>query len=442
MKRIHRPAGAGIILFAGTVAAFAIILAVLPAAAQSGPSAQKQSAPTDGLGVSFQDFASGFNEPVDIAFTGLVTDTRMFVVERAGVIWIVQSNGTVNPTPFLDISSTVESQDYGEEGLLGLAFEPDYASTGRFYVYYTTRLNPDDGNAGDILNIARYHVSTNPDIAALSETKVLTIPHPDNLNHNGGDLHFGPDGYLYAAPGDGGSSGDPPDNAQHKNVLLGKMLRLNVTGVPTYTIPADNPFTQTIGARPEIWAYGLRNPFRFSFDRYTGELYIADVGQDSYEEVDYQPPEAGGRNYGWHCYEGFHDFNPGDCAGVHGLIQPVAEYAHSGPNPDQIGNVIIGGYVYRGTQYPSLQGLYFYADNGDGNVWAMQTCSWQVTALGSLLNAPSSFGQDPSGQIYVATLGDGMIHKLVGPTLSAPLAPASLPHHLFLPLVEQVAQCS
>jgi glucose/arabinose dehydrogenase len=427
--------GLGIVLFALVVAAFDMALTdrprVLPA-----PQPHKRAAPTGALGVSFQDFATGFNQPVDIAFTGLITDTRMFVVERGGVIRIVQANGSVNATLFLDISSRVESSDYGEQGLLGLAFEPDYASTGRFYVYYTTRLNPANGSDGDILNIARYHVSANPDIADLSETKVLTIPHPFNLNHNGGDLHFGPDGYLYAGPGDGGAAGDPPDNAQHTDVLLGKLLRLNVTGVATYTIPAGNPFTQTVGARPEIWAYGLRNPFRFSFDRATGALYIADVGQDSYEEVDYQPAGVGGRNYGWHCFEGFHDYDPTDCNGVTGIISPVAEYPHSGLPPDQIGNVIIGGYVYRGSQYPSLQGLYFYADNEAGNVWAMRACTWQVTPLGSLLNGPSSFGEDPSGQLYAATLGDGIIHKLVGPTA------APLPHHLFLPLVQGASGCS
>jgi len=351
-------------------------------------------------------------------------------VERAGVIRIVESNGQVLPKPFLDISNTVDSEQYDEMGMLGLAFEPDYATTGRFYVYYTG-----PGSAGgNTLHLSRFQVSGNANVADTTETNILTIDHPTNPNHDGGQLQFGPDGFLYLGPGDGGGACDTPNNAQHKDRLLGKLLRLNVTGVPTYTIPASNPFTQTVGARAEVWAFGLRNPFRFSFDRETGELYIGDVGQDKYEEVDYQPAAAGGRNYGWHCYEGFHDFDPGDCVGVTNIISPVAEYPHTS-SVVQVGDAIIGGYVYRGSQYPALNGYYFYADNGTGNMWAMRTCSWQVTQLGHLVNGPSTFGQDAAGELYIAGL-DGVIHKLVGS--AAPV----LPLHLYLPLVQKAGGCS
>jgi glucose/arabinose dehydrogenase len=396
---------AGVVLFACGVAVFDTAF-TWPRA----PEPVKPLAPTGALGVSLVDFAGGLTEPVAIAFSPSITDTRMFVVERAGIIRIVQSNGVVLGTPFLDISGIVDSTSYGEMGMLGLAFEPNYASTGRFYVYYTGQASA----GGNTLHLSRFNVSANPNMATITETTVLTISHPLNLNHDGGDLQFGPDGYLYLGPGDGGSGGDPPNNAQNKNVLLGKLLRINVTGVPTYTIPADNPFVNTANARGEIWAYGLRNPWRFSFDRTTGELYIGDVGQDTYEEVDYQPAGAGGRNYGWHCYEGLHVFPSGinDCIGVTNIISPVAEYTHS------VGNAIIGGYVYRGSQYPLLNGYYFYTDNGSGNVWAMRTGTWQVTALGSLVSGPSTFGEDTTGQLYIASLGDGHIYKLIDLTVS------------------------
>lgn len=434
MKPKRWLAGAGIVLFAVGVAVFGMALTWprLPV-----PALLARRLPATGaLGVGLADFASGLSEPVAIAFTPVVTDTRMFVVERAGVIRIVQANGSVLPKPFLDISGIVDSIDYGEMGMLGLAFEPDYATTGRFFVYYTG-----SGSAGgNTLHLSRFRVSGNPNVANSAETNILTIDHPDNPNHDGGQLQFGPDGYLYLAPGDGGGGGDQPNNAQNKNRLLGKMLRLNVTGVPTYTIPADNPFTNTVGARGEIWALGLRNPFRFSFDKLTAELYIGDVGQDLHEEVDYQPANAGGRNYGWHCFEGFHDLNPGACVGVTGIISPVAEYEHSGPG--QVGDAIIGGYVYRGTQYPALNGYYFFADNGSGNMWAMQTCNWHVTELGGLASSPSSFGQDLAGNLYLASVGSGTIQKLTGPT--AVTAPAGTigGTPVFLPQIQRSPACT
>jgi glucose/arabinose dehydrogenase len=422
-------AAIGVVIFAYVFAVFDMALTW-----PRPPETIQPLAPTGALGVSLSDFASGLDQPVAIAFTPIITDTRMFVVERAGVIRIVLSNGTLLATPFLDINATVDSESYGEMGMLGLAFEPDYASTGRFYVYYTG-----PGSAGgNTLHLSRFQVSGNPNVANTTETNILSIDHPNYLNHDGGQLQFGPDGYLYLGPGDGGAGGDPPDNAQHIDRLLGKLLRLDVTSVQTYTIPASNPFTQTVNARGEVWAFGLRNPWRFSFDRLTSELYIGDVGQDTYEEVDYQPAGAGGRNYGWHCYEGFHDFHPSDCVSVSHIISPVAEYQHNA----QGGDAVIGGYVYRGSQYPSLDGYYFYSDNGTGNVWAMLTCTWQVTPLGNLVSGPSSFGQDASGKLYVASVSNGHIYKLVGPTaLNAPAAPLS-GTPFYLPLIQRGGGCT
>jgi glucose/arabinose dehydrogenase len=308
-------------------------------------------------------------------------------------------------------------------------------------VYYT---GPKTPSGGTTIRISRFDVSADPNVANPTETRVLTIDHPGATNHDGGQLQFGPDGYLYIGVGDGGSEGDPSNNGQNTQVLLGKLLRINVTGVPTYTVPASNPFTQTASGLPEIWAYGLRNPWRFSFDHLTGELYIADVGQDSYEEVDFQEPGVGGRNYGWKCYEGFHVFNLTHCAGITNFVPPVTEYSHS----SGAGEAIIGGYVYRGQQYPSLFGYYFFSDWVSGNVWAMQACTWQVTLLGHLINtpslfAPSTFGQDNFGQLYIADLNGGHIYKLVGPAAySAPLAPASgTPTYLPL-IIRQPPLCS
>jgi len=394
---------------------FGLLMAVMDIALAAGRP-DRALAPSSAPAITLAPFASGLSQPVGIAFTGQTTDTRMFVVERAGLIRIVQSNGTVLGTPFLDISSAVDSEDDGEMGLLGLAFDPNYGSNGRFYVYY----NASRSGGGSIIHLARFQVSADPNVAAITETTMLTIDHPTNFNHNGGQLQFGADGYLYLAPGDGGSSGDPPNNAQNKNVLLGKMLRLNVSSVPTYTIPASNPFTQTANARGEIWALGLRNPFRFSFDRATHDLYIGDVGQDTWEEVDHRPiTSTGGENYGWRCYEGNHTFNPSGCGPIGDYIFPVTEYSHTSGN-----DAIIGGYVYRGSLYPSLAGYYFFTDNGSGNFWAMATGSWQVTAYGSLISSPSTFGQDNSGELYVASLS-GAIYRLQAAATPTPTRTAT-----------------
>src|SRR5438105_11358868 len=287
--------------------------------------------------ISLQRIASGLNLPLDIVHAG---DSRLFIVLQRGQI-VICAGTQVLPTPFLDIRSLVSCCD--ERGLLGLAFHPRYAENGFFFVYYTM---PN----GDIA-VARYHVSTNPDQAdPSSSTIVLTISHSEFPNHNGGNLVFGPDGYLYLGPGDGGSGGDPHNHAQDRTQLLGKLLRIDVSTLP-YRIPPSNPFANNAsGFRQEIWAYGLRNPWRFTFDRTTGDLFIADVGQDSWEEVDVQPRTSiGGENYGWRRMEATHCYNPSTNCQDASLVMPILEYSHAGGACS-----ITGGYRYHGAKYPNL----------------------------------------------------------------------------------------
>jgi glucose/arabinose dehydrogenase len=347
----------------------------------------------------------GFSSPVGIV-NAADGSGRLFVIEQPGRIRIVK-NGALLSTPFLDISTHISSG--GERGLLGLAFPPGFATKQHFYVYYT---NP----AGDIV-IARYRVSaTNADAAdAGSEQIVITVPHPTNSNHNGGQLNFGPsDGFLYAGTGDGGSGGDPPNNAQNTNVLLGKIIRLDVeTGNPTtYTVPPTNPFVGRTGFRPEIWAYGVRNPWRFSFDRQTKDLYIADVGQGNYEEIDFQPAAStGGENYGWRIMEGFHCYPPGTTTcDQTGLTLPVIEYDHSAGDCS-----VTGGYVYRGGAFPRMQGLYFYGDFCSGRIWGLRRVSsaWQSALLLDTSFQITAFGEDEAGNLYAASYGTGEVYSVV-----------------------------
>ena len=332
--------------------------------------------------------------------------SRLFVVQQNGVILILQGDEPLAP-PFLDIGALVTFS--GEQGLLGLAFHPEYATNGHFFVYYT------DTNGDN--RVVRYTVSGDPDVAdAASDTLVLHIPHPDFGNHNGGMLAFGPDGMLYIAPGDGGGGGDPDENAQDLGVLLGKMLRIGVDALP-YTIPTDNPFVGTAGARGEIWAYGLRNPWRFSFDRETGDLYIGDVGQGSWEEVNAQAAASGGgENYGWDIMEGTHCFEPMVGCDMTDLVLPVVEYANDGSTC-----AVTGGYVYRGSAVTSWIGHYLYADFCDGFVRsfryeggvAIDERDWTTDLAG--LSQVSSFGEDAAGELYITTLG-GNIYRIVPAT--------------------------
>jgi uncharacterized protein (TIGR03437 family) len=342
--------------------------------------------------------ASGISAPTDIQHAGDGSG-RLFLVQQDGLIRILRG-GTVAADPFLDIRSKTRAQ--GERGLLGLAFPPGYAAKGRFYVNYT------DLNGHTV--IAQYRVSSNPDRAdASSEIVLLRIEQPYS-NHNGGQLRFGPDGYLYIGMGDGGSAGDPQNHAQNMRSLLGKMLRVDVETEPgRVLIPADNPFRGDAQARPEIWASGLRNPWRFSFDRATGDLWIADVGQNLLEEIDWQPASSrGGENYGWNWMEGSRCFRAGcDPAG---LTLPVFEYGRSD------GCSVTGGHVYRGRQSPGLRGLYIYGDYCSGRIWGLERTGngWSNRLLLASGFAITTFGEDEAGEVYAANANNGSIHRIEG----------------------------
>jgi glucose/arabinose dehydrogenase len=291
------------------------------------------------------------------------------------------------------------SSSYTERGLLGLAFHPDYANNGLFFIDYT------DQNGNSV--IARYHVSADDPNKAdpSSATQLLYVQQPF-ANHNGGDLAFGPDGYLYAAFGDGGSGGDPQGNGQNPSTLLGSILRLDVNAADGYAVPDSNPFAGSGSARPEIWAWGLRNAWRFSFDRTTGDLYIADVGQNNWEEVNFQPASsAGGQNYGWNAYEATHVYSGQPPASD--VVMPILEYDHGGGRCS-----ITGGYVYRGEQIPGLQGYYFYGDWCSGTIWAAQRDNagdWSTTVSLQSGRQISSFGEDEAGELYLVDYGGAVL---------------------------------
>lgn len=354
--------------------------------------------------LSFTQVATSFVRPVNIQFR----DTRMFVVEQTGKIKIVK-NGVVNSTAFLDITSRVQSSG-NEQGLLGLAFEPNYETTGYFYVYYI------NGSGSGSTRVSRFRVSsTDPDIAdATSEQIIFTVAQP-YTNHNGGCILFGPDGYLYVALGDGGSAGDPLANGQNKNTFLAKILRLNVVGQTTYTVPATNPFVGQTNVKTEIWNYGVRNPWKYSFDKLTGDMWIADVGQDAWEEINFQPSSStGGENYGWKCWEGNASYN--SCSStLTGDIKPIFVYPHSNATG---GYSVTGGYVYRGSEFPSVYGKYIFCDYVSGNFWIITKngTSYSSRIINSAKTSVASFGEDASGNLYCAafgtTLGSGTIFKL------------------------------
>jgi glucose/arabinose dehydrogenase len=351
------------------------------------------------LDLELELVAEGFSSPVDIKHAG---DERLFVVERGGQIKIINSDGTINPTPFLNISSIITSG--GERGLLGLAFHPNYAKNGYFYVNYT--------NLSGNTVIARYTVSADPDIADSDSQHILLTENQPFSNHNGGHLCFGPDGMLYIGMGDGGMGGDPQNNSQTFTNRLGKMLRLNVD-IPAPYIPSDNPFFGSPDIPQEIWAYGLRNPWRFSFDRETGELWIADVGQDNWEEINRVAHDEAPLNYGWRCYEGNEPFNTGGCPPQNEMTFPIAVYSISSSNC-----AITGGYVYRGSSFPLLQGLYFFADycsNQIGTITQENELEFHGTfGAGGI----TSFGEDVNGELYIAAFNGGRIYKLRENTVS------------------------
>ncbi len=353
--------------------------------------------------LALSSFVTGLNVPVGLEAPNDGTG-RLFVIEQGGTIRIFQ-DGSLLSTPFLDITSKIESG--GEKGLLGLALHPNFSSNRRFFVYYTRRVNVQLQSV-----ISEFAASTDPNQAdPSSERQLLVVDQPFD-NHNGGQLAFGRDGFLYIAFGDGGSGGDPFGNGQNTQTLLGKILRIDLDGSPApgkqYAIPADNPFVSG-GGLPEIWAYGLRNPWRFSFDRATGLLFAGDVGQGNWEEVDLITK---GGNFGWNIMEGNHCYPPGTpSCNTAGLILPIAEYDHSAAG----GTAVIGGFVYRGSLIPELVGTYVFGDLSSGNIWGLwqdAQGSWQQTLVLTHTLTVSAFGQDAAGELYLIDYINGAVLSL------------------------------
>ena len=364
--------------------------------------------------IELELFASGFTDPISIKHAG---DERLFVVERGGIIKILNTDGTTNPTPFINIDPRVLSG--GERGLLGLAFHPQYHSNGFFFVNYIN-------NSGNTV-VSRF-ITNPPDSNVADDTTeeiLLTINQP-YTNHNGGDLAFGNDGNLYIGLGDGGSGGDPGDRAQDLTTLLGKMLRINVNnseGGNNYAIPTDNPYpnAEEPNALPEIWASGLRNPWRFSFDRDTHDLWIADVGQGQIEEINMVALNQAGINYGWRCYEGNQVYNTsGDCpSDINELTFPVSFYTHSSSGNPKCS--ITGGYRHRGTEQTNLNGLYFFADYCSDEIGILEYTgsNWNMTFTQPYNgNGWTAFGEDVYGEIYIAGIDSDNIFKIIDPNLS------------------------
>jgi glucose/arabinose dehydrogenase len=355
----------------------------------------KKSTNTD---ITLELFAEGLKKPVGIVNAG---DNRLFIVEQEGTITVLDSAGNPDTVTFLDITQKVVYG--GERGLLGLAFHPNFGSNGYFYINYI--------GAGDSTHISRFSEMHNDPGRAdpLSEVKLLSLAQPYE-NHNGGNLSFGPDGYLYIGLGDGGDGGDPGNRAQNKKVLFGKMLRIDVNGGSPYAIPPSNPFYNDTSAAGEVWAYGLRNPWRYSFDALTGDLWIADVGQNKYEEINMQPASGeGGDNYGWRCYEGDEDFNSENCDTMAEFVFPVHTYDHG------LECSITGGYVYRGKESSPWYGQYFFADYCSDRIRALKRegGSWVEIEYGHFPgNSFSAFGEDVNGELYVAGHTSGRIYRL------------------------------
>ena len=386
----NRPPGVRLLL----IAAFALLATV---SLGNAVSAQKSGFDPAKYTLQTTKVVDGLDAPLDMVDPNDGSG-RMFIVEKGGRVLILK-DGQVQPDPFLDISAQVSTGS--EQGLLSIALHPDFKTNGTLFIDYTDT----DGNS----QIERWNVSKdNPDLAdpASAET-ILSVEQP-YANHNGGLLLFGPDGYLYIGFGDGGSQGDPNGNGQNLGVLLAKILRIDVDhtdGDLPYAIPRDNPFVGQEGARGEIWAYGLRNPWRFSFDRETGDLYIADVGGGQYEEVDYDPAGKGGLNFGWVTMEGPECSNGADCDRT-GLTMPFFSYTHD------FGCSITGGYLYRGTAIKDLVGGYIAADYCSGLVWAINPETGKATEPMQSGASVSSFAEDADGELYLIDL-NGAIYKIV-----------------------------
>ncbi|MCO5182479.1 MAG: PQQ-dependent sugar dehydrogenase [Anaerolineae bacterium] len=373
------------------------MLLLVTAACQSeqellqGPSAEPVTA------IALEPIATGLKRPVAAAHVG---GDRFFVAEKDGLVRIV-AGGVVLPEPLLDLRDRIAT-DGSERGLLGLAAHPDFASNGRLYVVFTNL----DGDT----EIVRFVVSAeNPDYADPDSARLILFVEQPFGNHNGGQLLFGPDGYLYIGLGDGGAVGDPFHNAQDPGTLLGAILRLDVDEQEPYTIPPDNPFVAERRARGEVWAIGLRNPWSFGFDRVTGDLYIGDVGQEGPEEINAQSAEQSGVNYGWPILEGSRCYEAERCRS-RGLQPPIFEYPHSD------GCAVVGGRVYRGTQFPALTGNYFFADYCLGRIWTLRTdpvtMKWQRTLVYELTSPLSNFVESADGELFVLDYGDGILYQI------------------------------
>jgi len=343
--------------------------------------------------------ADGFTQPVDVTHAG-DDSGRLFIAEQGGTVRVLQG-GNLQSEPYLDLRSVTRSR--GEQGLLGIAFHPEFATNGRLFVHYT------DTSGATVLAEFQAASATATSIDATTERVVLRLSQP-YANHNGGQIAFGPDGYLYLALGDGGSGGDPLRAGQDLSSWLGTLLRIDVDGAAPYEVPATNPFVAVDGAAPEIWAYGLRNPWRFSFDRGTGDLWIADVGQNAVEEVNRQPAASrGGENYGWRIMEGDACFDPPTGCDPSGLTLPVITYTHA----SGWGRSITGGFVYRGNAVPELVGAYVFGDYVSGRIFVARGADDRWTAE-PLLTAGfriSTFGEDEAGELYVADHAGGVLYR-------------------------------
>ena len=374
-----------------TILSFALVLTAAMSLAQEKQAARifRDTAPSADQ-IRLTEIARGFYRPLYLTHAG-DGSSRLFILEQTGKIWIMRE-GVIVERPFLDLSALVSpsaNKPYSEQGLLGLAFHPDYASNGSFFVNYTDR-------RGDTI-VARYQASAeDPDRAEAGSARIILKAPQPYINHNGGQISFGPDGYLYITLGDGGSANDPLGAGQDRRSWLGTLLRIDIDSADPYAIPPDNPFVGDPMALDEIWAYGLRNVWRFSFDRVTGDLYLADVGQNRLEEVNFQPADSGGgENYGWNVWEGTQLFAGGSAPGH---VRPFFEYPHSQ------GCSVTGGYVYRGGAIPALEAVYLFGDYCSGRVWASYrdgSGQWRTRQLLATSMAISSFGEDEAGELYI-----------------------------------------
>jgi glucose/arabinose dehydrogenase len=402
MSKLRLPVLVGIIVVEIIVIAGLLVWAIVGGDTKRQPSSKQRDIPTQGYNtpkIEPKLIARGLEQPTDIAATPDTADKRLFIVEQAGVIRIVNANGTLQDKPLLDIKAKV--QHSGEMGLLGLTFHPKFQDNGHFFINYVDK-------ARNTI-IARYTISQQTGLADSGSEKVLLKVAQPYPNHKGGALAFGPDGYLYIALGDGGSGGDPENRAQNKKELLGKILRIDIDQDDSYAIPPDNPFANAAGAKPEIWALGLRNPWRISFDRQTGELYIADVGQNALEEINMQPKGKGGANYGWRCYEASQTYNTTGCQDASTYTMPVLQYDRGDGRCS-----ITGGAVYRGSNFPALLGSYFYTDYCSGQMYYAKNVSgtWTAVLATTVAKGVTTYGQDSQGELYFANANSGELFRV------------------------------